>query len=85
MTNVAFHRWALEQPDFRSGDIDTGFIGRLWKPGAMADTSADLPVIGAALASLVKAAAPGRNGDGPPREAATSRWRSVARREALRG
>jgi len=49
----------------------------------MGDASADLPVIGAALASLVRT--PSRNGDGPPRATATSRWRSIARREALRG
>jgi acetyl-CoA carboxylase biotin carboxylase subunit len=85
VTNVAFHRWALAQPDFRSGDVDTGFIGRLWKPGAMGEAGADLPVIGAALASLVKGTAPSRNGGGPPREAAASRWRQIARREALRG
>jgi acetyl/propionyl-CoA carboxylase alpha subunit len=85
VTNVAFHRWALQQPDFRSGDIDTGFIGRLWKPGALAAGTADLPVIGAALATLTRAVAPSRNGGGPTGAATASRWRHVARREALRG
>jgi acetyl-CoA carboxylase biotin carboxylase subunit len=82
--NVAFHRWALAHPAFRAGDIDTGFIDRHFRPGAAADGLAgDLPVIGAALAAVARAGAPGQNGAGPaalPR----SRWRELARREALR-
>ena len=83
VTNIAFHRWALEQPDFRSGDIDTGFIGRLWKPDAIGEAGADLPVIGAALATLARSAV-GRNGSAPAAGSPASRWRHVARREALR-
>ena len=49
--NVAFHRWVLEHPAFRAGDIDTGFIARHFKPGVLEEAAAaDLPLIGAALA-----------------------------------
>jgi acetyl/propionyl-CoA carboxylase alpha subunit len=83
--NVAFHRWALEHPAFRAGDIDTGFIARHFKPGALGgETSADLPLIGAALAAVARAGtSAGRNGAEPPAPP-RSRWREVARREALR-
>src|SRR6185436_4222228 len=58
IANVAFHRWALEQPAFRAGDIDTGFIARHFRPGALADgLAADLPLIGAALAAVGRARA----------------------------
>jgi acetyl-CoA carboxylase biotin carboxylase subunit len=81
--NVAFHRWALEHPDFRAGDIDTGFIGRHFKPAPPADgVAADLPVIGAALAAVSRSGV-AANGSRPP-EAPRSRWRELARREALR-
>jgi len=83
--NIAFHRWALGHPAFRAGDIDTGFIARHFKPGALAEgTEADLPLIGAALAAMARAAtvasANGARPPVPPR----SRWRELARREALR-
>ena len=83
--NIAFHRWALQHPAFRAGDIDTGFIARHFKPGALAEgTEADLPLIGAALAAMARAgtvaSANGARPLGPPR----SRWRELARREALR-
>jgi acetyl-CoA carboxylase biotin carboxylase subunit len=82
--NVAFHRWALQHPAFRAGDIDTGFIGRHFTPAALADgTTADLPIIGAALAAVHRTAAPAANGAGAAEPG--SRWREIARREALRG
>jgi acetyl-CoA carboxylase biotin carboxylase subunit len=85
VSNVAFHRWALEHPAFRAGDIDTGFIARHFQKGVLAgDTSADLPLIGAALAAVARGGtAAGRNGAAPP-SAPRSRWREIARREALR-
>jgi acetyl-CoA carboxylase biotin carboxylase subunit len=82
VTNVAFHRWALEHPAFRAGDIDTGFIGRHFQAGVAADgTAADLPLIGAAIAAISRVAP---SADGAARPAPSSRWRDEARREALR-
>jgi len=85
VANVAFHRWALEHPAFRAGDIDTGFIARHFQKGVLAeDKTADLSLIGAALAAVARAGtATGRNGM-VPASAPRSRWREIARREALR-
>jgi acetyl-CoA carboxylase biotin carboxylase subunit len=81
--NVAFHRWALQHPAFRAGEIDTGFIARHFSPAALADASApDLPLIGAAIAAATRTAV-ATNGTRPV-EAARTRWREAARREALR-
>ncbi|HJQ84579.1 MAG TPA: acetyl-CoA carboxylase biotin carboxylase subunit [Candidatus Binatia bacterium] len=81
--NVAFHRWALEHPAFRAGDVDTGFIARHFRPDLLTEgTAADLPLIGAALAAVARSNAP-TNG-GRPASAPTSRWRELARRESLR-
>ena len=83
VANIAFHRWALEHPAFRAGDIDTGFIARHFRPGAT-DTTGDLPVIAAAIAAVSRldwtASRPGAAPSGSP----SSRWRTLARREALR-
>jgi len=83
--NIAFHRWALQHPAFRAGDIDTGFIARHFKPGALGEaTEADLPLIGAALAAMARSGTvTGANGARPP-GLPRSRWRELARREALR-
>jgi acetyl-CoA carboxylase biotin carboxylase subunit len=82
--NVAFHRWALDHPAFRAGDIDTGFIARHFKPGVLPDgAAADLPLIGAALAAVSRSTPTATNGAAPP-AAPRSRWRELARREALR-
>jgi acetyl-CoA carboxylase, biotin carboxylase subunit len=83
--NVAFHRWALEHPAFRAGEIDTGFIARHFRPDLLAkDAAADLPLIGAALAAVARGGAGAANGARPAAAAPGSRWREVARREALR-
>src|SRR5438874_11819647 len=82
-TNLAFHRWALDHPAFRAGDIDTGFITRHFRPGTPPEgLAADLPLIGAALAAVARAR-PTLNGVGAS-TAPGSRWRELARREALR-
>ena len=82
-TNLAFHRWALDHPAFRAGDIDTGFITRHFRPGTPPEgLAADLPLIGAALAAVARAR-PTLNGVGAA-TAPGSRWRELARREALR-
>jgi acetyl-CoA carboxylase biotin carboxylase subunit len=82
--NVAFHRWALDHPAFRAGEIDTGFIARHFRPGVLDGGAADLPLIGAALAAVSRSSGPTTNGTGPAPAAPRSRWRELARREALR-
>src|SRR5205823_2944734 len=75
--NVAFHRWALDHPAFRAGDIDTGFIARHFRPELLTDaTAADLPLIGAALAAAARSSTP--NNGARPASAPVSRWRELA-------
>jgi acetyl-CoA carboxylase biotin carboxylase subunit len=81
VANVAFHRWALAHPAFRAGEIDTGFIARHFKPGAAPGT--DVPIIGAAIAAVSRVRGASANGAAPAVPAG-SRWRTAARREALR-
>jgi len=83
--NLGFLFWLAQHPAFRAGDIDTGFIARYFKPGALGEArEADLPLIGAALAAVERGGtAAGTNGAGPP-ALPRSRWRELARREALR-
>jgi acetyl-CoA carboxylase, biotin carboxylase subunit len=84
-SNIAFHRWALEQPAFRAGDIDTGFIGRHFRPGVLADADgADLPLIGAALAAVARTTGTSNGTRAAVHGEPRSRWRELARREALR-
>jgi acetyl/propionyl-CoA carboxylase alpha subunit len=83
-TDLGFHRWLVDQPEFTSGDYHTGLIAERW---------ADGPALTAAEASLAAfAAAEARRslGSGPaaaavPGAAARgSDWAAQARREALR-
>jgi acetyl-CoA carboxylase biotin carboxylase subunit len=84
ITNVAFHRWALNHPAFRAGEIDTGFIGRHFQPGVLGGADADLPIIGAAIAAVSRAAQPASGAAPAAAGAPRTRWRDSARREALR-
>jgi acetyl/propionyl-CoA carboxylase alpha subunit len=34
-TNLAFHRWIVEQPRFLAGDFDTNFINEEYRPDAL--------------------------------------------------
>jgi acetyl-CoA carboxylase biotin carboxylase subunit len=82
ITNVAFHRWALDHPAFRSGDIDTGFIAREFQPSMLDDgLDADVPLIAAAIAAVSRSQASATATTAP----APSGWRAAARREGLRG
>jgi acetyl-CoA carboxylase biotin carboxylase subunit len=85
IANVAFHRWALRHPAFRAGEIDTGFIGRHFQAAALsAEGDADLALIGAAIAAASGAGARSPGEAPAPAGPPPSRWRSLARREAMR-
>ncbi len=81
-TNIEFHRWILRHPRFRAGDFDTRFIEQEWKGlPAGAEGLEQIALAAAAIAAL--------DGNGESERAAStaapaSRWRTAARRDALR-
>ena len=82
-TNVAFHRWALDHPRFRSGDYDTSFVPQEYKglPAAPNGTDPDaIAIIAAAVALIERQHVTVVRGP-----EARNAWRENARREALRG
>jgi acetyl-CoA carboxylase biotin carboxylase subunit len=93
-TNTSLFRRILKDPDFRAGNIDTGFLDRLLtKPSNETDVRRPIvAAIGAAIFATTdpKATLPGGpgpgasvngNGGGP---APISNWRRTARAEILR-
>src|SRR5271165_2873734 len=92
-TNISLFRRILKDPDFQSGDIDTGFLDRLLtKPSNETDVRRPLiAAVGAAIFASTEpqATLPGStvtvptNGKSSP-EPPVSSWKRVARAEALR-
>jgi len=58
-TNLAFHRWVVEQPRFLAGDFDTNFINEEYRPETLA--RGDDPVRLAALLAAAVTAQRGQN------------------------
>jgi acetyl-CoA carboxylase, biotin carboxylase subunit len=91
-TNISLFRRILMDPDFRAGNLDTGFLDRLLaKPSNETDPRRPIvAAIGAAIfASLEpKATLPGANGaaqvNGNTAPPPASNWRRAARVEAVR-
>jgi acetyl/propionyl-CoA carboxylase alpha subunit len=82
-TDLGFHRWLVDQPEFISGDYHTGLIRERWANGPpLADDEAALAAFAAAEARQagggepVAGKAPVPDGD--------SEWARQARRDALR-
>jgi acetyl-CoA carboxylase biotin carboxylase subunit len=94
-TNVPLFRALLADADFRSGNMDIGMLDRKMAAGelqpveeadeadSLADLTADLPMIAAALAHYEEAnrTVGGQSGGAGRR----SVWAAAGRREALRG
>jgi acetyl-CoA carboxylase biotin carboxylase subunit len=89
-TNTSLFRRILKDPDFRAGNIDTGFLDRLLtKPSN--ETDIRRPIIAAVGAAIFAAGDPqaavstkaSLNGNGAVPEPVAN-WRRVARAEALR-
>jgi acetyl/propionyl-CoA carboxylase alpha subunit len=92
-TSLPLHRWLLAHPSVRSGEVDTGWLGREWsaaeaeRPGA---EHLEIAAIGAALLaerSRGVASLPGARGaSGAPTtdHEAPSAWHQGARLAALR-
>ena len=93
-TNISLFRRILKDPDFRAGNIDTGFLDRLLSQ-PRSETDERRPVIAAVAAGIFatlepKATLPGTNGATASAStngtgaAEPSNWRRAARAEALR-
>jgi acetyl/propionyl-CoA carboxylase alpha subunit len=91
-TSLPFHRWLVRDPAFLAGDLSTAFIAERWETyvaeeGAAGGGGPDEGEVRAvALAAAEAVADRTRAAVARPRAAAGedgSRWRSVARREAL--
>jgi acetyl/propionyl-CoA carboxylase alpha subunit len=79
-TDLGFHAWLADQPDFASGGVDTGFVERAWRHGPDLSTN-DREI--AALAALA-AAARGGSPPGPLTDVPDlSGWGALARHDAV--
>ena len=91
-TNISLFRRILKDPDFRAGNLDTGFLDRLLaKPSNETDPRRPIvAAIGAAIFAIMepKATLPGANGatamNGNTAPPPASNWRRTARAEAMR-
>ena len=89
-TNLAFHRWVVEQPRFLTGDFDTNFLNEEDHPEALA-RGEDPTRLAALLAVAVTAqrnqnhtaAAPGATTAGANAGSASA-WKTLGRLEMLR-
>jgi acetyl/propionyl-CoA carboxylase alpha subunit len=84
-TDLGFHRWLVDQPEFISGDYHTGLISERWVDGpTLADDEAGLMAV-AAVEGRRSGVATGATTDGAaPHGSGSSGWSRTARQEALR-
>jgi acetyl-CoA carboxylase, biotin carboxylase subunit len=88
-TNISLFRRILEDPDFQTGKLDTGYLDRLLAKanhGAPAETpsTAIAAIAAAVFAVLDPAAALGKNGQSAGVAGVESNWKQRGRSEALR-
>ncbi len=81
-TDLGFHRWLVDQPEFASGHYDTGLIGSRWGDGAALEDAAAGIAAAAAMAAR-RSSLPGAM-PGLLVESTDSGWGRLARREAIR-
>jgi acetyl/propionyl-CoA carboxylase alpha subunit len=82
-TDLGFHRWLVDQPEFVSGGYHTGLIPERWRNGP------ELPADDAQLAALAALAGRASAADGSSRDGrlapdGPTPWSRSARHEALR-
>ncbi len=86
-TNLSFHRWIVNHPDFLAGNFDTGFIGREYRPGTAAEPLQDYARTAAMLLAAIATQRTGNHVNGQAaagRERERSAWRSLGRIDMLR-
>jgi acetyl/propionyl-CoA carboxylase alpha subunit len=83
MTTIPFFTFIMNNPDFIAGQFDTGFIDRILPEIDFAERPADPRQLDAAVAAAaILAFEESQNVKLP--EDVSSRWREIARKEALR-
>ncbi len=85
-TNLSFHRWLMNHPDFLAGNFDTGFIAREFRPSAAEPDGDQARIAAMVLAAIATQRGPNhQNGapQGPARER-PSAWRTLGRIDMLR-
>jgi acetyl-CoA carboxylase biotin carboxylase subunit len=89
-TNIPLFRQILDEQDFQTGKIDTGYLDRLLqtKPGGNRDQHSDVAAIAAGIFAALDLASPARNGTAgevpEARPSPASTWKRTARTDALR-
>ncbi|HET6380232.1 MAG TPA: biotin carboxylase N-terminal domain-containing protein [candidate division Zixibacteria bacterium] len=82
-TDLGFHRWLVDQPEFRDGVYDTSLVATRWGHGP--ELSPEDLALAAAAARRARLDAEAETSRRPaPPAAVGSRWAEAARREALR-
>jgi acetyl-CoA carboxylase biotin carboxylase subunit len=94
-TNISLFRRILSDPEFRAGNLDTGFLDRLLSnPANLAvederrEDKERVAAIAAGLFAVLEPAAASSNGTAPSAsksEAALSKWKQTGRAESMRG
>jgi acetyl/propionyl-CoA carboxylase alpha subunit len=81
-TNIGFFRQILEDPEFRRGNLHTGFIDQFFARTAPPDAPGDLSLVAALVAAVHTMNGNGTKAARPP--AANSAWKESGRNEMLR-
>jgi acetyl-CoA carboxylase biotin carboxylase subunit len=81
-TNIGFFRQILEEPEFRAGNLHTGFIEEFFARQQATEAPADVRAVAALAAALHAASRNGHTLDA--REEPSSRWLDAGRRGQLR-
>ena len=87
-TNIPLHSWLVAHPDVRSGQVDTGWLERVWSPAEAQSlvTQEEVETAAIAAALLVDSHRPAAAvvSSDDSRDRVDSAWRLSARQAALR-
>jgi len=83
-TNIGFFRQILEDPEFRLGNLHTGFIDEFFERNGPPQAPPDLPAVAALVAALHTLARNGNSNGAAKTAPASSRWKETGRSEMLR-
>ena len=81
-TNISLFRRILTDPDFRAGQLDTGYLNRLLSAGAP-ETKKEDAAVAAIAAGVFSVLDPSPNSSSEAASTPASGWKSAARVEAL--